>query len=90
MLERDNHELVAKLKAVDNPFYPEAGGSAPEPIAPTPGNTSAQPAAQPQYVPPAKLTDEEKLKLVASQFKTHREYWMAPAIRVVLSAFGDN
>ncbi len=86
LLERDNHELPAKLKAMDNPFYMKL--EAPEPVAPTPGNTSTQSAVQPQYVPPAKLTDEEKLKLVAAQFKPTGVLDGAGR-QVVLSAFGE-
>jgi len=87
LLERDNPSLLAKLKGVDNPFYLKLEAPV-EPVAPTPGTTSTQPVTQPQFVPPAKLTDEEKLKLIAAQFKPTGVLDGA-GHQVVLSAFGQ-
>jgi len=63
-IERDNPQLLAKLHALDNPFFKKLPPP-PEPLinSPNSSNTANTPA------PPPKLTDEDKLKMVATALK---------------------
>jgi hypothetical protein len=64
---RDNPAELAKLQSLDNPFYKKLP-PAPEPVAASTGNstTTANSNTPPA---PAKLTDDDKLKMVAAALK---------------------
>jgi len=64
-IDRSNPALLAKLQAADNPFYLKLVAPVETPSDSQSGNNSATPTPPP--VP--KLTDDDRLKLVAAQLK---------------------